>query len=338
MACIITGTALAKNKIEKWIEKANECFDSDNYECVLDYGQKIINRDPQEPLGYYFRAMYYWENEQYDSAIADIYAVQRLDPEDIDYLVCLGNLLYEKDQYEDACYYLLKALAIDVDNIDALILLSQSHFMQGNDTEDSLYQHNLAALDPDNAYLHYRKGLQYYDAGQYAQAVSHFGQSVVSDSTCDHCYYYGALALEEINANVAAMWAIDKAIALDGEDEDYYLLKGYLLMKKENFTQAIEVLEKGLSLNTEYPNTWYNLAVSNMRLENYNEALKNIDQCFKYGDEPEEYYYLQGDIKYYMYGDTAGCADWQKALELGKLEAIEDLINYCPDYEVRTSM
>ena len=337
MVFMITGHLSAKSKVEKLIEKAFACHEKADFTCLLDQSNAIIKKDPREPLGYYFRAMYYWEKNAFDSAITDLLKASRLDPEDADYLTMLGNIYYEQQKTGSSRYYLFKALALDSLNKDALILLADiDYYVDGG--KDTVYLNQLARLEPDHYYLEYRKGLAYYYQENFQLAIKHLEKAIYLDPEFDVAYYYRGLAMMHMGAIDPALQSMAKAIEIYDQDHLYHHMQGYLYIEKEDYRSAIASSRKALALNPQYANSWYNLAYSQMKEKQYPQALESIAQCFKYGDEPEDYYYLQGDIKYYMLDDTAGCADWQKALEHGKTEAVEDLIHYCPDYEPRTSL
>ncbi|MBE9550161.1 MAG: tetratricopeptide repeat protein [Proteobacteria bacterium] len=85
---------------------------------------------------------------------------------------------------------------------------------------------------------------QYFEAGQYQQAIITYDQALGINPMCADCLNDKGLALFYAGDPLAALESIDKAIATDPGYTHAWLSKGFILVSAGRYQQAIAPLNK----------------------------------------------------------------------------------------------
>ena len=104
-------SSMAKTYFSQWIFGQNK--EPVILDKVLEWGEKAITVNAEEPSGYSQLSHYYLWNKQHDLAIDKIQKAIALDPNNSDWLASYGELLTYADAPEKGIEYLKKALRLD---------------------------------------------------------------------------------------------------------------------------------------------------------------------------------------------------------------------------------
>jgi len=125
----------------------------------------------------------------------------------------------------------------------------------------------------------------------------------------------------------------DLTVALETSDNELlykiYLARGIAFMNYELYDEALQDLEKSLSINNSSPQTYTSLGMVNYYLRNYSTAVKNFELAIEKGDNnPETYFnlgmsYLKNDQK------NKACQNFQKACSMGNTNACKAILLEC---------
>ena len=113
-----------------------------------------------------------------------------------------------------------------------------------------------------------------------------------------------------------SMTAVDEF--LDGLTEDYTALyKDNTTLKAKQYQRALDDMAKAIELNPEDLTYRAELAVVNLRVGRYEEALNVLKAALEKDPKYAEAYRLMGIAQLQMKKDKEACASFAKAKELG---------------------
>ena len=129
------------------------------------------------------------------------------------------------------------------------------------------------------------KGVQYDVQGKYEQAINEF----------------------------------TKAIELNPGYADIYNKRGLSYYNQEKYDQAIRDYNKAIELNPKYAEAFNNRGIVFYQQEQYDLAVSNYTKALEIDPKYAKAYHNRGLVYFVNLKDTdRGCADWQKACELGE--------------------
>jgi len=132
---------------------------------------------------------------------------------------------------------------------------------------------------------HIFKGVQYDDQGKYEQAINEFTRAI------------------EINPGYA----------------DIYNKRGLSYYNQEKYDQALRDYNKAIEINPRYTDAFNNRGIVYYQQEQYDQAISNYTKAIEINPKYAKAYHNRGLVFFVNLKDTdEGCADWQKACELGE--------------------
>lgn len=141
-------------------------------------------------------------------------------------------------------------LALDADELLHLAIDAS----QKDDNSGSLsYLKQALTIEPNNAKLHYMLGAIHAEIGMYERAVADMQKAVDLDATLVTAVFQLGL-LHITSGNVAEAEKAWASLDQLGEENCLYLFKkGILHLAANEFAECVELLNKGISLNTINP-------------------------------------------------------------------------------------
>lgn len=216
--------------------------------------------------------------------------VEEIDSNNIENIVALLELYYKKGDMDLAETY-----------IDKLCRNTKMNFESKNQLILTLYQEK---VDTDLETLrNYTKHLEtmsnmYPEEGRLWQFLSiAYIRTFKMDEgyiACKKAIEYGIKDLDlyrnyvitqQIRASEEEkIKTCDEALKLYPREVLFYIIKGFSLINQQNYSQGIDVLEKGLKYakqNSDYIDIYTNLAEAYYRLENKNKAFEYFEKALK---------------------------------------------------------
>lgn len=165
---------------------------------------------------------------------------------------------------------------------------------------------------------YYKIGEEYYDNGEYENALDHFKKCISIDNYYNCLNYIGLCYIRLKKYSVAtkvfkkiiencpdsvvpiinlgrvylykgvlpkALEMFNKAIEVNPLDDDAYFYLGVYNDKIMNFQESIKCYKKSLSINTEQSEAHLNLGICYYKSNLYTEALDEFDLAYKYDNE-----------------------------------------------------
>lgn len=148
---------------------------------AIRVAQRAIGLDPELPLAHFALASAFFEEDRFPEAENAIAEAIRIDPQDADFFVLLGNIHLARRDWERALAAAGEGLIQDPENA-ACVNLRAIALRQSNrpDAAGSAIAYALSK-DPDNALTHANQGWHFIELGRYNEAIDHFRESLRLD-------------------------------------------------------------------------------------------------------------------------------------------------------------
>jgi len=160
------------------------------------------------------------------------------------------------------------------------------------------------------------KGSNFYENGQYEEAVSAYKEAIVLNATQWGYFFNLGLAFKKMENREASMEAFQEALKLNPNSYSCCSELGEALAKNEDYEKAQTFYLKASELSPEDPDAFYNLGVVLTNLGNTEEALKYFLRAVGTQENYADAYYQIGTI-YIGKGQTADAVEnLEKFMEL----------------------
>lgn len=193
----------------------------------------------------------YLKQSKLDMAIAEGQKLIDAYPGESRYVIMLTEILISNNQSEKAIPYLEELVSNNPDNARALLMLADFYRKNGN-TEKS------------NIYLNKAFGMTDLDIQPKIQVLARFIQKLPNED------------LEELTINLS-----EKIIQAHQNDPRSFEINGDIYMKLKNDEKALQAYKKALELGASNFSTWQNALQIELKLEKYDDAIKDGEQALE---------------------------------------------------------
>lgn len=278
-----------------------------NYKQVLKDAEKLLGKDPTNLKAYYFRALTFRDQKQYDKSISDMVFVKTW-MEDLDESVFLNltDCYYQKKQTHDVIKTVEEAFSYGVKNSSFKYYLA------------------LAKLDQNNA----------EEADMILKEVRESGIDANWEVRLKKMVL-DTLALVNSFKKPESLKLLNNLIILDPENyeilmrrADYYANKG---VKKELY--ALMDINRAILLKPKSFEAYYERARVNLILSNFESVIHDADRAIGYNPSYAEAHAIKGisysQLRYY----EKAAISLEKALDLNALnrDYLYSVLGYCYD-------
>lgn len=162
-------------------------------------------------------------------------------------------------------------------------------------------------VNPHFTQAHLAVALCKFDMGDYEGVIPPVTRFIYYNQQADFGYALRAKAYMMLGQFNDAETEIVTALALN-DDIEYRLLKGIILCSKNQYRQAVEILEPITSM-VQTSDVYKYLGYAYMGLQDYNSALLNLDKAIILSDDDKILNAKYNEVKMKLSGASAGMAD-----------------------------
>lgn len=236
-------------------------------------------------------------------------------------------------------------------------------YQKGNLTLAIENYNTVIELAPTFLGAYYQRGMTYYVLGNNSNAISDLSFFIENDKTNYDCYLYRGWAYYNISNYENALLDMNKCIELNSTKAYAYYSRGSVLSGLKQYEKAIEDYKIAIKLQPDFSMAYNNIAWAKFLQKQYSQALVYADQAIKLDNSNStaldtraeikfnlnDYagciqdansalllnsklsnsYLLKGHSNYRLGKKTEACADWQTAVDLGNIDALEYMSQYC---------
>lgn len=325
-----------------------------------------IDADPSFIRSYLILSDFQSERFDYENAIETLQSALMVNPRHHGVFRGIALIEFRRRNYPGAIRYAKKALELYDTDIPSLILLAKALNEQGDSEDAFRYLQRALELDSSNEDVHVTfskilAALQGTDAGinYLDKMISKYGKVVYMRAIGDLLareernseaiqYYYDALEKSPKNKSIlmdlAKILQVEKrfeeardlfleAAALDPTDAEPIFLIGQLYYDSGKFREALKQFDRVIEINSNYPFAHYYAGMSNLKLKNYDLALKMAEQERLMNPGIPEPYLLAAEAYYNKRQFPLCTEEYQKALAKG-LETADVFIKLARCYRL----
>jgi tetratricopeptide (TPR) repeat protein len=218
-------------------------------------------------------------------------------------------------------------------------------------------------LDPTYLWAYYQRGISYFQLGNYSNAISDLTIFIEKDKSNYESFLYRGWAFSQISNNENALLDMNKCIELNSTNAYAYYSRGHVLSELQQYEKAIEDYKMAIKLQPDFSMAYNNIAWVKFLQKQYSQALVYADQAVKLENtnsvaidtraeikfnlndykgciedansalllDPKitNCYLLKGRSFYRLGKKTEACVEWQIAVDMGNIDALDYLSQYC---------
>ncbi len=286
----------------------------------------------------------------YDAAEKNFQIIMRDNPRNYDALYWLGKVEASRKNYERAANYVDKAVElfpaesqVYVNRADVLKMIGENksaaknyiYALSGTDSRQAISDiFDMAGTNYADVYAALGDAINkapgtatyYRIRASVAMKHLHYGQalrdlqSIIGNNMLDYAgvYYDAAMCQFQLNMMDDALVSINKAIAKNASDPDYYILKARILVHSEGSDKpalALAAANQAVMANATYAPALIARARIYVAMRNNEEAIASLNQAVMTDAVNSEALLLRGWVnKYRLRQVDAATADFQKVL------------------------
>jgi len=280
---------------------------------------KKINNDPSNADLYFKRANTFFFEEKINDAVIDISYACVLDSMNPIYFFTKGQYLIAKDSADaslsEKSY--LKAIALKKDYYDAHSNLAYLYLAKQKYPEAEAAYFEASKIDPSNPNPLFYLGMIAKETNDTAKALKYFEKTLAYDSKHYNALMQMGLYYAEKKDEKALLF-LNNAIAVNEFSDEALYAKGLFLQKKGNYKEAILFYESVSRINPAHIFCRYNLAVLFAIQNDFENALKYIDEAIELDETNPDLFYLRAKINDSRNDPGKAKRDFEKAESLAK--------------------
>ncbi|MDQ3706716.1 MAG: tetratricopeptide repeat protein [Chloroflexota bacterium] len=300
-----------------------------DYDEAIRLLSEAIRLDPGMKEAYYDRADIYWEEAEYDLAIADYRTLLGLDPAEaaaLHYNIGLLYLQRAEEQERPADYDLAieefdRAIETDPDYADA-------YFERGNAYLDKeVYDQALAdynrvlQIDTEYADAYYNRGWVFGLQREWHKAIAEYSKYLALEPDDMDAYVERGKAFYYDDQPDYAMRDFSQVIRLDGDNNYAYRLRGYAYSALHSNAEAMSDFNTALRLDPDDAYAYRGRSFLHMRGGEFDKAIEDCSAVLRFIEDDAIMYEIRGWAYLYMEQYDLSLADFDRSLELNPDES-----------------
>ncbi|XP_074650504.1 uncharacterized protein LOC141905524 isoform X2 [Tubulanus polymorphus] len=309
---------LMPTRTDALLKHAKYHFDNRNWAACISSFTDLLNISPDSAEGRTYRGLAYAKVKQWNSAVSDLSKAIHLNPDNSLAFYHRGCLL-RTSHPKRALLDLSISILIDDSEDNLLAYLHRGIlYNEMGRWEDAIPDFEaVLKLNKDIACAHVNLGLIYYQLESYHRAVKRFTAAIKVDPTYVRAYVCRAEAYTRVHDVKNALLDFTRAIHLRPDVPDYYMYRGYLVLKLGNLDLAAFCVQHAAELNVGLGQSPTQQAVVLSFLKQYDKAIEALQ--FAARQKPiAPHYFLLGktEMKDKRFNDAVN--SFQQALSVLK--------------------
>ena len=160
------------------------------------------------------------------------------------------------------------------------------------------------------------RGIEYYNKGNFDQAMSDFNKAIKLKAAYTRAYMYRGLAYVAKNDLDKAIDDYNKALTLEPKNEEAYYIRGIAYSGKKDIDKAIADYNKAIELNPQYVQAYLNRGFIYIVKGKPEQVLADVNEVMKINPKVPIAYFLRGLVYSNSNNLEQGISDYSKAIEL----------------------
>lgn len=302
-----------------WLTLGHISHQQGDVVSALNHYTTYINLNPEDPIGYVYRARLYEATRRTADSRLDLRIAERLNPYSLMYIdpamrsKYAATKSYEFD-YEDLGSAFIKSPAKYRDYINIIEQLEMVHSQDSliseiilllNDlrvNEAEILIDDIEVNDKNRALVSDLKGKVALKRGNYVRAKDLFTESLSYDPSFSIAYHNRSICHRLLGDLEMAEQDLRTAISLSSDISLFYFTFAKLNEQNGDHTAALSNYITALELDAEYEEALINYSQLLKGLGQYEEGIKFLNQAIKQGEDRIENTFLRANL-HFVYGN-----------------------------------
>jgi tetratricopeptide (TPR) repeat protein len=242
---------------------------------------------------FFERARYYYENENYDAAIADLTQAIDLDSSIFQYYHLLSDAYMDYFKSRDALRTMEIAADLFPRNIPTLLKLSETQHILKLNEESLMTIARLLTVDDQNAEAYFMMGLNFRSAGETDRAINAFQTATeLNPELIDAWIILGNLY--ESKNDPEAIKYYEAAINVNPDNPNAWHAKAFYLQNNAQIPAAIELYKKINTIDKYYTDAYLNAGILYMSMDSFAQAKEQFNIIAQLQTQNYIAYYYRG--------------------------------------------
>lgn len=215
-----------------------------------------------------------------------------------------------------SCTTLIKAKAAAADTATLLTRRGVAYYENG-DYKRAIADHSeVIRINPKDAAAYDNRGNAYRRNGEDDEAIVDYDKAIALDPKFVHAYVARGDSYNNKGDFDRAIAESNKAIAIDPKFPNSYAIRGAAQLDKKEYTRAIADFDEALKRKPDYAYALYQRGTAYERTDKPDRALADYNETIKVDPESLEGHQSRGILKLYGGSAAEAIADLKRASEL----------------------
>jgi len=259
---------------------------------VQEISEKI-QANPTNAELYFERGSKYFDAKIMDRAEIDFKDACTLDSSNAMYFFMYARSNYSLTKTILAAKNYEKAIALQPDFIDAKIKLADLYYITKEHEKSINLANSILALDKSNAYAYHLRAMNYKDVGDTLKAITNFQKAIELDNN-DYDSYMILAKILLAQKNKLALEYINACLRIRPNDADAFFARATFWQNERKFKMALMDYGRVIEKNADYFECYYNVGYINFETGFLKEAIHNFDICVRMMNDFLPAYYMRG--------------------------------------------
>jgi superkiller protein 3 len=207
-----------------------------------------------------------------EKALAYLVAAKQRAPQDPEVLFEFGKVCLERNLVDDALPALAKAVELKPENDSYVYVFGSANVARGRLPDALKLFQQLQKKHPQDAVLAYAIGAVYFLQGKYGEAEAWLKQSLAAQANQVAASYYLALTYDAVGDDDRAIPIFRDLLKANPQHAPSYVKLGGILVRAHEYDEALEYLERAVSLDPDSVEAHYQLGLLLRRLGKTTES------------------------------------------------------------------
>ena len=238
------------NVIDAYFTKGNLYFKARDFDKALESFFLALEKKPDNAFTIINVANCYIMKGDFGEAEKFLVSIKDTIPPDSQVNLILGNINYAQKEYDQAEAYYKECMRLNESSASALSALGGIYVIQGRLDEAENYLNRAAQFNSQLRNLHYHFAQLYEERKAYASAEKHYLEELVNVPHNFRASFNLARLYRLQNKNAEEEEYLDRTLESNPNFPlTYFYLARIYLNRGEQYSEAIDLVEKGIELN-----------------------------------------------------------------------------------------
>jgi len=302
------------------IEKPEESTESnDSIDPVLvrlDELNREIRSDPLNSDAFKDRAVFYYENEEYNEALKDIVSALEIDSTKAEYFVIISDVYLGLGKLDLSVISLDKAIILDPNNTKAYLRMAENSIVFRDYKKALDYIDKVIQINSLESKAYFLRGVIFIENQDTIRGIRNFQKAIdVNQDYMEAHYQLGMLYA--LKKNNLAIDYFNNVLNIEPENIEvlYYLAMFY--QQTDDYENALKIYESILSKEPKFYYATFNIGFINLVFtKDFDVAIEYFTKTLEVNPDYGEAYYNRG-FAYELLKDVENSRnDYKRTLEL----------------------